>query len=63
MALLVQTLQGYKMRDVKIKIEIEDINLDALLPSDRIISIDENNVVYLYDTQFTINENDIEGEV
>ena len=62
MALLVQTLQGYKMRDVKIKIEIEDINLDALLPSDRIISIDENNVVYLYDTQFTINENDIEGE-
>ena len=63
MALLVQTLQGYKMRDVKIKIEIEDINLDALLPSDRIISIDENNVVYLYDTQFIINENDIEGEV
>ena len=62
MALLVQTLQGYKMRDVKIKIEIEDINLDALLPNDRIISIDENNVVYLYDTQFTINENDIEGE-
>ena len=51
------------MRDVKIKIEIEDINLDALLPSDRIISIDENNVVYLYDTQFNINENDIEGEV
>ena len=51
------------MRDVKIKIGIEDINLDALLPSDRIISIDENNVVYLYDTQFTINENDIEGEV
>ena len=63
MALLVQTLQGVKMRDVKIKIEIADINLDALLPSDRIISIDENNVVYLYDTQFTINENDIEGEV
>ena len=63
MDLLVQTLQGSKMRDVKIKIGIDNINLDALLPSDRIISIDENNVVYLCDTQFTINENDIDGEV
>ena len=63
MALLVQTLQGYKMRDVKIKIGIDDINLDALLPNDRTISIDESNVVYLYDTQFIINENDIEKEL
>ena len=51
------------MRDVKIKIGIDDINLDALLPNDRTISIDESNVVYLYDTQFIINENDIEKEL
>ena len=63
MALLVQTLQGYKMRDVKIKIDIEDKNLDAMLPIDRVITIDESNVVYLYDTQFIINENDIEKEL
>ena len=63
MALLVQTLQGYKMRDVKIKINIEDKNLDAMLPIDRVINIDESNVVYLYDTQFIINENDIEKEL
>ena len=63
MALLVQTLQGYKMRDIKIKIDIEDKNLDAMLPIDRVITIDENNVVYLYDTQFIIYENDIEKEL
>ena len=63
MALLVQILQGYKMRDVKIKIDIDDKNLDAMLPIDRVITIDENNVVYLYDTQFIIDENDIEKEL
>ena len=63
MALLVQILQGYKMRDVKIKIDIEDKNLDEMLPIDRVITIDENNVVYLYDTQFIIDENDIEKEL
>ena len=63
MALLVQTLQGYKMMDVKIKINISDKNLDAMLPIDRVITIDESNVVYLYDTQFIINENDIEKEL
>lgn len=51
------------MRDVKIKINIEDKNLDAMLPIDRVITIDESNVVYLYDTQFIINENDIEKEL
>ena len=63
MALLVQILQEYKMRDVKIKINIDDKNLDAMLPIDRVITIDESNVVYLYDTQFIINENDIEKEL
>ena len=63
MALLVQILQGYKMRDVKIKINIDDKNLDAMLPIDRVITIDESNVVYLYDTKFIINENDIEKEL
>ena len=63
MALLVQTLQGYKMRDVKIKIDIEDKNLDEMLPIDRIITIDVSNMVYLYDTQFIIDEKDIEKEL
>ena len=58
-----QTLQGYKMRDIKIKIDIEDKNLDAMLPIDRVITIDENNVVYLHDTQFIVYENDIEKEL
>ena len=60
---LVQILQGYKMRDVKIKIDIDDKNLDAMLPINRVITIDENNVVYLYDIQFIIDENDIEKEL
>lgn len=63
MALLVQTSQGCKMRDIKVKIGIEDKNLDAMLPVDRVITIDDSNVVYLYDTQFIIDENDIEKEL
>ena len=51
------------MRDVKIKIDIEDKNLDEMLPIDRAITIDVSNVVYLYDTQFIIDENDIEKEL
>lgn len=27
---------------------------------DRVVNIDDNNVLYLYDTMFIINENDIQ---
>jgi hypothetical protein len=37
--------------------------LEALLPPDRSITIDDNNIVYLYDTQFVIDEKDIEREL
>lgn len=37
--------------------------LEAVLPVDRVITIDGNNVVYLSDTAFIIDENMIEGEL
>ena len=37
--------------------------LEAVLPVDRVITIDINNVVYLSDTAFTIDENMIEREL
>lgn len=37
--------------------------LEELLPIDRCVTLDNNNVVYLYDTQFTINENEIERKL
>ena len=37
--------------------------LEAVLPVDRVITIDIDNVVYLSDTAFTIDENMIEREL
>ena len=37
--------------------------LEAVLPVDRVITIDINNIVYLSDTAFTIDENMIEKEL
>ena len=37
--------------------------LEAVLPFDRVITIDMNNVVYLSDTAFTITEDMIEKEL
>ncbi len=50
------------MRDVILK---EGLNpeLESALPADRSITIDDNNIVYLYDTQFVIAENEIEKEL
>ena len=62
MALLVQTLQGYKMRDIKIKIT-DNSELEAVMPIDRVVSIDNNNIVYLADTAFSITEDMIEKEL
>ena len=62
MALLVQTLLGVNVRDIILKQTSNDV-LEAVLPVDRVITIDENNVVYLSDAAFTIDENMIEREL
>ena len=62
MVLLVQTLLGVNVRDIILKQTSNDA-LEAVLPVDRVITIDINNVVYLSDTAFTIDENMIEREL
>lgn len=63
------------MRDVRVKedsaafiVDVVDnvdtiLYISSLLPSDRVVSIDSNNNVYLYDKCFKIDENDIEEEL
>lgn len=46
------------MRDVILKTGLSP-ELETALPIDRCVTIDDNNVVYLCDTMFTINEKDI----
>ena len=48
------------MRDVILKEGLSE-DLEAVLPIDRVVTIDDNNIVYLADTQFIINENEIKG--
>ena len=62
MALSVQTLLGVNVRDIILKQTSNDA-LEAVLPVDRVITIDINNVVYLSDTAFTITEDMIEKEL
>ena len=62
MALLVQTLLGVNVRDIILKQTSNDA-LEAVLPVDRVITIDENNIVYLADTAFSITEDMIEKEL
>lgn len=78
MARLVQTLQGAKMRDIIIKagltykgmvvgedgtaVEV-DKSLDELLPIDRVVTVDGNGYVYLYDTCIVVTEDMIEKEL
>ena len=50
------------MRDVILKSGLSP-ELEEVLPIDRVISIDNSNIVYLADKQFVINENDIEREI
>ena len=50
------------MRDIIVKQTSND-ELEAVLPVDRVITIDINNVVYLSDIAFTIDENMIEREL
>ena len=62
MALLVQTLLGVNVWYITLKQTSNDA-LEAVLPVDRVITIDINNVVYLSDTAFTITEDMIEKEL
>ena len=78
MALLVQTLLGVKMRDIIIKagltykcmivgedgtaVEV-DKSLDELLPIDRVVTVDGNGYVYLYNTCIVVTEDMIEKEL
>ena len=50
------------MRDIILK-QTSNNELEAVLPIDRVITIDGNNVVYLSDTAFIIDENMIEREL
>ena len=62
MALLVLTSLGVNVGDIILKQTSNDA-LEAVLPVDRVITIDINNVVYLSDTAFTITEDMIEKEL
>lgn len=46
--------------DIVIVANIKDAELEAKLPPDRVVTIDTNNIVYLYDTSFIITEDMIE---
>lgn len=46
------------MRDVIMNIT-QDVLLESVMPIDRVITVDSNNIVYLADNQFTINDSDI----
>ena len=60
------------MRDIKIKEDVKTFNivnidgvdtieyLKTFLPSDRVVTVDSNNYVYLYDRCFQVQEEDIE---
>ena len=50
------------MRDIILKQTSNDA-LEAVIPVDRVITIDGNNVVYLSDTAFIITEDMIEKEL
>jgi hypothetical protein len=50
------------MRDIIVKIT-NNVELEAVIPIDRVITIDENNIAYLSDTAFSINEDMIEKEL
>ena len=47
------------MRDIKVK-QTTNNELESVMPIDRVTSIDSNNIVYLGDTQFVIDESQIE---
>ncbi len=47
------------MRNIILKVT-DNEDLESKMTIDRVVNIDDNNVLYLYDTMFIINENDIQ---
>lgn len=50
------------MRDILVKIT-DNEELELIIPVDRVVTIDENNIVYLSDTAFFIDEKYIQKEL
>lgn len=46
--------------DIIVKIDIENEDLKSKLPIDRVITINDDGITYLCDTQFTITKDMIE---
>jgi hypothetical protein len=59
---LVQILQGHSMRDILVKIT-DNQELESVIPIDRVVTIDSNNVVYLQDKAYIIEEKYIDKEL
>lgn len=50
------------MRDILVKIT-DNEELELIIPIDRVVTIDENNIVYLSDKAYFIDEKYIEREL
>ena len=59
---LVLILQGHSMRDILVKIT-DNEELELIIPIDRVVTIDENNIVYLSDKAYFIDEKYIQKEL
>ena len=50
------------MRDIVVKIT-DNTELEAVMPIDRVVTVDDNNLVYLADIAYIIEEDMIEREL
>lgn len=50
------------MRDILVK-KTDNQELESVIPIDRVVTIDSNNVVYLQDKAYTIEEKYIDKEL
>lgn len=50
------------MRDIVVKIT-DNTELEAVMPIDRVVTVDANNLVYLADIAYKIEEDMIEREL
>lgn len=55
-------LLGVSMRDIVVKIT-DNTELEAVIPIDRVVTVDDNNLVYLADIAYIIEEDIIEREL
>ena len=60
MRLCLVRLIGETLRNIILKVT-DNEDLESKMTIDRVVNIDDNNVLYLCDTMFIINENDIQG--